>query len=105
MSVKSFKTIAIALIFLFNPNIAVIDILPDFIGYILICMALVNLADINESLGDALSAFKKLIFIDAAKVVAILWIFGMSVTNERSSSMLLWSFTFCVLEIIFVIPG
>ncbi len=101
----NFKAIGLSLIFLFNPNVAVIDILPDFIGYIILCLALVNLADINETIFEALSIFKKMIFIDFAKVIAIMWIFGLSVTNEQNSSLLLWSFVFGVLEIVFVIPA
>lgn len=101
----NFKAIGLSLIFLFNPNIAVIDVLPDFIGYIFLCVFLTNLADINETLSSALTCFKRLVFLDAAKVIAILWIFGMSVTSERNSSLLLWSFAFGVLEIMLVIPA
>lgn len=101
----NFKAIGLSLIFLFNPNIAVIDVLPDFIGYIFLCIFLTNLADINETLSNALIGFKRLIFLDAAKIISILWIFGMSVTSERNSSLLLWSFAFGVLEMIFVIPA
>ncbi len=101
----NFKAMGLALVFLFNPNINIIDFLPDFIGYILLCMALVKLADLNDTLSEALSSFKKLILIDAAKVLAIMWTFGMSVVSERNSSLLLWAFVFSVLELIFVIPA
>lgn len=101
----NFKAMGLALIFLFNPNIAIIDVLPDFIGYILLCLSIVKLSDISETVAEALTAFKRLVFIDAAKLVAILWVFGMSVTTERNSSLLLWSFAFGVLEYVFVIPA
>lgn len=110
MSVKkrgyiNFGAIGLSLIFLFNPNIALIDVLPDFIGYILLCLSISRLADISEKLSEALVAFKKMIFVDGAKLIAILWIFGMSVTSERNSSLLMWSFAFGVVEMIFVIPA
>ncbi|MBE6576608.1 MAG: hypothetical protein E7653_00540 [Ruminococcaceae bacterium] len=101
----NFKAIGLSLIFLFNPNINIIDVLPDFIGYILLCLALVKLADLNDTLSEALDAFKKLIIIDAAKILALMWTFGISVSSERNSSILLWAFVFGVLELIFVIPA
>lgn len=97
-------TVTAALIFLFNPNITVIDLLPDCIGYALLCAALARLADLHESIGMAVSAFRKMIFVDAAKLLAILWIFGMTVPTERSSSILLWTFVFGTVEMIFLIP-
>ncbi len=94
-----------ALCFLFNPNIAVIDPLPDFVGYIFLSFALSKLGDLNEPLGEARKAFLRMILIDAGKILAILWIFGMEAAGERSSSFLLWSFVFSVLEWIFLIPA
>ena len=101
----NFKAIGLSLIFLFNPNVAIVDILPDFIGYILLCLSLVSLSDINETIASALSTFKKMIYIDFARILAILWIFGMSLTTERNSSILLWSFVLGILEIVFAIPA
>ena len=101
----NFWLIAVSLLFFFNPNIIVIDFLPDFIGYILLCAALTRLADLSDTVGEAVNGFKKMIFIDAGKWLALLWIFGMSVESEKTSSMLLWTFVFCVLELIFALPA
>lgn len=95
----------IAFLFLFNPNITVIDPLPDFIGYILLCVALYRVADLNDSINSAYNSFKRMIFVDACKIVAIMWAFGMSVTTEKNTSLLLWTFIFAVLEMIFLIPA
>ena len=95
----------VACLFLFNANITVFDLLPDFIGYILLCRAFFKLADLNESIGVAVSAFRRMILVDLGKYLAILWIFGMSVPGERNSSILLWTFVFSVLEMIFLIPA
>ena len=43
-----------AFCFLFNPNIAVIDFLPDFIGYFFLCIGLSKMADLNEELYEAI---------------------------------------------------
>lgn len=98
-------TITLALIFLFNPNVTVIDVLPDFVGYALLCAGLAQLGDLHESIGAAVSVFRKMIFVDALKLLAILWIFGMTVPVERSSSILLFTFVFGALEMILLIPA
>ena len=54
---KSLFWLIPALCFLFNPNIAVIDVLPDFIGYIFLCLALSEIADLNDDLAEAKTAF------------------------------------------------
>ena len=95
----NFTLLGLSFLFIFNPNINIIDIFPDFIGYILLCVALTPLGDISESIADATAAFKKMIFIDAAKLLALMWVFGISVSSEYNSSLMLWSFVFGVLEI------
>lgn len=92
-------------VFLFNPNLTVFDPLPDFLGYLLICLSFSKWADLNETLATALDSFRKMIFVDLGKYLAILWIFGMSVPSERNSSLLLWTFVFSVLELIFLLPA
>ena len=49
----SFTAIAVSFVFLFNPNISIIDFLPDFIGYIILTVALINLADLNDTFWEA----------------------------------------------------
>lgn len=95
----------LSFLFIFNPNINIIDFLPDFIGYVLLCVALTPLGDINESIAEACESFKKMIFIDAAKLLALMWVFGLSVSSEYNSSLMLWSFVFGVLELIFLVPA
>lgn len=102
---KNFIGIAIACLFIFNPNISVIDIFPDFIGYIILSLCLSRLADLNELLEEAHVAFTRMIWIDLSKILAIFWVFGMSVTDEYTSSLMLWSFVFGVVEILFAAPA
>lgn len=100
-----FGQLTLAFLFLFNPNLTVIDLLPDFVGYILLCAGIYRLADIHDRVGEAYKAFKKMILIDAGKWLAVFWVFGMSVPSERNTSLLLWTFVFAVLEFIFLIPA
>ena len=44
---------------LFNPEYSIIDPLPDFIGYILIVLALRKLRDVDSHLDAAASGFEK----------------------------------------------
>ena len=101
----NFFAIGASFLFMFNPNVNIVDVLPDFIGYIILCLALTPLGDVNEYISDALKSFKRMIFIDAAKLIAFMWVFGISVTSEFNSSLMLWSFVFGALEIIILIPA
>ena len=110
MMIKKNKVISatpfvLAFLFLFNPNIIVIDLLPDCVGYLLLCKALSKVIDLNDDLYGAHRAFQRMIFIDAGKIVAFLWIFVITVPTDRSASMLLWTFVFSALELIFLIPA
>ncbi len=100
-----FGLLALSFVFFFNPNINIIDVLPDCIGYTLLCAALTKLSHLNESIEEAVSLFRKMILVDAGKWLAVLWVFGMSVTSERNSSLLLWSFVFSFLEILLLVPA
>lgn len=97
--------LATAFIFIFNPNISIVDVFPDFIGYIIISVALTRPSMISETLADAKKSFDRMILIDIGKYFALVWVFGIDSLSERASSLLLWSFVFSVLETIFLIPS
>ncbi len=97
--------LASGFVFIINPNISIIDPLPDFIGYIIISLALTKLSLLCEALTDARRAFERMILIDGGKTLALVWVFGMESASERASSLLLWSFVFSTLEAIFLIPS
>ena len=102
----SFGIFALAFVFLFNPCVSILDPLPDLIGYIILSLALSKIAMISETLYDARRAFERLAIIDAGKIIAVFWVFGIDVGgSERNIALLLWSFVFGVLEVIFAIPA
>ena len=101
----SYGMFALAFVFLFNPCISIIDPLPDLIGYFFLSLALSKIAMINEILYDARRAFERLVIIDAGKIISVFWVFGINTVSERNISLLLWSFVFGVVEIIFVVPA
>lgn len=101
----SYGMFALAFVFLFNPCISIIDPLPDLIGYFFLSLALSKIAMINEVLYDARRAFERLVIIDAGKIISVFWVFGINTVSERNISLLLWSFVFGVVEVIFVVPA
>lgn len=106
-----FTLLPFAFFFLFEPNLALNDYLPDFIGYIIICIALINLSDVNNRISDAVSGFKRGIVISALRYVAIYMlqnVFGIDQLysdNETSVGTLLFAFIFAILEIIILLPA
>lgn len=100
-----FPYIIIAFCFLFNPDISVVDLLPDFIGYIFLLLGLRCLSDINGYLSDSYGYFKKALWVSVAKFASVFVLFGLVQPNESAVSFLLFPFVFSVLELIFIIPG
>ena len=94
-----------ALIFFCNPNLHLLDFLPDFIGYIFLCKAFTKLAMLNEGIEDAVALFRKMIWIDLAKWLALFFTFSMSSAGEQETSLLLWTFVASVVELIVLIPA
>ena len=85
------------LVFLINPNFNMFDILPDFIGFALVCAGLAKYALIDENLSSAKKCSMYCAFLSAAKLVFSLW------TNAGHTDYLLpFGFAFAVLEIIFM---
>ena len=99
------SAIALSFFFMFNPYISIVDPLPDFIGYIILSASLVKLSMLSEGIAQARRAFEKMILIDGAKLLALVWVFGIDVASERNSSLLLWSFVFGLFEVAFLAPS
>ncbi|MBQ7353091.1 MAG: hypothetical protein IJW54_03700 [Clostridia bacterium] len=89
----------IAFIFMANPFLSNIDILPDFIGYLLIMRALSKSTYIFGHAEDAYNSARKMCLISFVKTITIL--FGS--LNDATMSLLL-SFSFMIIELIFGIP-
>ncbi len=95
-----------AMVFLFNPDMALVDILPDFIGYILLALSLRFWRDLSPHFENAWKKFRLLAVVAGIKFVSFLWVFGgLSNAQERPTMMLLLSFSFAVVEMIWGIPA
>lgn len=92
-------------VFLFNPEISVVDPLPDVFGYLLLVTGLTCLAELNESLAQARKLFLFLTWISGAQFASVLLLFGMSSVSERTVDFLLFPFVFGVLSLILALPA
>ena len=99
-----FAPAAIAPFFLFNPEFAVVDVLPDVIAYLLLTRSLTRLRDISPFLEEAYDKFRKMILVSAVKFVSIYWLYGL-LQAELSTWILVFSFSFAVVELILLIPA
>lgn len=95
----------IAAIFLFNPNLVIIDFLPDFIGYIFLLLGISQLADLNYHFEESKNLFKRMFIVSLAQFFSIFIVFGFLPSREQSSAIMLVSFAFGALELILLIPA
>lgn len=91
--------IAAGMIFLFNPCVNIVDVLPDFIGYALIIFGLTKTAFLDERLKDARRGMSKMFLISVIKTALITLL-----PRVDSTMVLVFAFSFFVIESIFAIP-
>lgn len=86
-------------IFLFNPIFSTIDIFPDFIGYILLMMAFSKLSYVDDRVNDLSHSIKIMVLITGIKLVSLFVVLSLDQTM-----LLVSSFVFAILELVFGIP-
>lgn len=96
--------IAISFIFLFEPAYALYDPLPDFVGYAIMCFALINLADINSQIKDSLYGCGKALLLNIAKAVSLIVLNKHFAPDEMTVGVLIFVFVFAFFEIVILIP-
>ena len=89
------------LFFLINPNISIVDILPDFIGIFLLMHGLEPARAVSPDMDDALQRFQTLFRISVAKFccMPLLAVIG----NSEKTFILVFTFAFSLLELIFML--
>ena len=98
-------------IILANPVVAFYDILPDCIGYLLVCVALFRLADLNSSIADAIKRFRTLIWIGGGGLLMQYYIYNVLSKEpklnpqEIPTMVLLCAFVMAVPQIYFAVPA
>lgn len=87
-------------LFLSNPNVGIIDILPDFIGYFLIIKGIFPSQIFVPQLENSQNNFQKLFIIDTIKfILSFLLMFNINTLP------LLLVFSFAVVELLFLFPA
>lgn len=92
-------------IFLFEPFVSVFDILPDFVGYLLILHGLQTLSLLEGHLEAATRCFRRLALLAVGRLLSLLVIFGLMPATEQPVGHLLFTFTFGILDCIVLIPA
>lgn len=98
-------------VMLSNPVVAFYDFLPDCIGYLLLCISLFRLADLNSSIADSLKRFRTLIWISIGAWVMQYYIYNVLAKEpklnpqEIPTMILLCSFVIAVPKLYFAIPA
>lgn len=98
-----FSYIIAGLVFFFLPNVNIIDVLPDFIGCILIMAGLNKTADLVPALENAKDSFKNVLYYTLAKFAVSF--FAPMLSNSDPTTLLLFTFVFSVFDFIFLIPA
>ncbi len=100
-----FSLIIFAFFFLFDPSYALVDPLPDFIGYAILCLALINLADINDRISDAFKGFRKAAVLSLLRFVSLFVTNNLFGESENTVGQLVFVFVFAFFEMFVAIPA
>ena len=76
-------------IFLFNPDVMIIDVLPDFIGYLLILWGIRNLVDLNERFASARRLFFRCLMVGIFQIIGIWFLFSFLGDSDRPAMTLI----------------
>ncbi len=102
----SWGRILLACIFLFNPPINLIDILPDFIGYLLLLGAIKNAAAVFPHFDEARQGFERMLWISLLKLPALLLMLSVLRLNSGERAMIsVFAFSCAVIELIFALSA
>lgn len=95
-------TFLLGLFFLITPEVSTFDILPDFIGCILMLRGLGKLSDISGSAEEAVKCIRRIITLSAVKT--LLFFPLVSVASTDPAFYLVSATVFAILELIFIYP-
>lgn len=96
-----FNLFFIGMFFLANPNINIIDIIPDFIGCALMWYSLSKLRDLAPDMANTRNYAAKLFWLEIGKLISLLIFINLSLD---SGFLLTFSFVFVIAEALLYIP-
>ena len=96
----------LALVFLFNPPLSLIDILPDFVGYLLLMSAIRNASAAFPHFDEARRGFERMFWISLIKLPALLLMLSVIKINSGERAIItVFSLGFALVEVIFAISA
>ena len=101
----TFFPVFLGFLFFLNPTFAAVDVLPDFIGCLLIWLGLSKVAIVRSDAREIRSRFLKMALIDAIKNLALLMVLGMGSMADKPTVLLILAFAAAVLEMIYLLPA
>ncbi|MBQ4557536.1 MAG: hypothetical protein IJA60_07815 [Clostridia bacterium] len=102
--VISFGLLIAAFVFFCNPNVNILDFLPDCFACLFVVIAISRIGDLCEDLGEAKRAFITLFWINISKFPAMILVAWITGTNMNEQTMwLLAAFCYAVGEAVFTI--
>ena len=102
---RFYSRLIFCMVFLINPNINVIDIMPDFIAWFILAKLFENASDSAPYFEEARASFTKLAWINLAKIPAFFLIITIRSKDTLDNNVFaLFSLSFCALELIFLLP-
>ncbi len=92
-----------AAIFLFNPYVNIVDVLPDCIGYLMILRAIAGVSDLIPHFREAKDALYRLFWFSLVRVPATFMVLGAAASNAEIYA--LSALAFGVVELVFLFPA
>ena len=101
---KFYSLLIFSLVLLFNSNISMVDILPDFVAYFILAKLFEKAADSAAYFEEARVGFLRLALLNFAKIPALILIILIRGQNTGDNDVFaLFSFSFAVIEAILAI--
>lgn len=98
--------LAVGLLFFCNPNINLFDILPDFIGCILILSAIEPAVDVLPYFSDMRERFRKLLWISLSKIPAAFLMMAIYAGDTSQRAIIaVFALTYAIIELLVLFPA
>lgn len=105
-SKRFYNLLILSAVFLTNPNINIIDIMPDFVAWFILAKLFERAADSAPYFEEARSSFLKLAWINLAKVPAFFLMITIRSKDTLDNNVFaLFSLSFCAIELVFLLPA
>jgi hypothetical protein len=103
---KIYKLLLFSLIFLFNPNINIIDLLPDFVAYFILYLLLEKPSDTAAYFEEVRASVLKLCYVSISKIPALFLVYLIRGSNTNDTDIFaLVTLIYLILELVFLIPA